>query len=124
MRGGGTRGGLPPVLRSLSPETLGDSLGVADSHRIGLGGPVPLPPKHLSPPVARHQPEREAEAEAEAVQGEESPPGEREGRSRVKQRVGWFKGVGSSILPYDRLDASGRHSFTPREAKFHPVSLY
>ena len=123
MGGGGTRED-PPVLRSLSPETLGDSLDVAESQKTGLGGPEPLPPKHLSPPEARHQPEGEAEAEAEADQGEESPPGEREGRSRVKQRVGWFKGVGSSILPYDRLDASGRHSFTPREAKFHPVSLY
>ena len=61
-----------------------------------------MPPKHLSPLEERHQPEAEAEAKAEADQGEESPPGERGGRSRVKTASGVVQGGGgSSILPYE-----------------------
>ena len=85
--------------RSLSPETLGDSIDVAETQKTGLGGADPLPPKHLSPPEERHQPEAEAEAEAkaEADQGEESPPGERGGRSRVKDSE-WGGSRGGRIL--------------------------
>ena len=101
---------MHPPARPVSNVPLVVKLGAPGGQKTPSGVAGRTLPKYYSRPPEEQAPEAEAEAEAEAEEGrgEERPPGEQEGRSRGKQRVGWFSGGGSSILPHPGLSVQAQ----------------
>ena len=87
-------GRMHPPARQICNVPLVVKLGAPGGQKTPSGVSGRTLPKYFNLPPEEQAPEAEAEAEAEEKEsrGEGRPPGEQEGRSRGKQRVGWFSG--------------------------------